>query len=108
MYSLTNNWRYACAFYCKTVVVANTNRNNSLQYASNKLEQYHYYDHSFPLRYKALTRDETEGVVRSNEIFVRIVVRKQANYRARGGEWAQPFSLTELLCVPDILSSTNK
>ena len=68
----------------------------------------YYYDHSFPLRYKALTRDETEGVVRSNEIFVRIVVRKQANYRARGGEWAQPFSLTELLCVPDILSSTNK
>ena len=73
-----------------------------------KLMTFHYYDHSFPLRYKALTRDETEGEVRSNEIFVRIVVRKQADYRARGGEWAQPFSLTELLCVPDILSSTNK
>jgi len=38
----------------------------------------------------------------------KICERIQANYRARGGEWAQPLSLTEYICVPDALSSTNK
>jgi len=32
---------------------------------------------------------------------------KQAHYTARGGEWAIQ-RLTELLCVLDALSSTNK
>lgn len=52
----------------------------------------HLYDHIFPLRYKAQTGNETRVLLRSNKKFVKLCLRKQAHYKARGGEWAQSAS----------------
>ena len=46
----------------------------------------HLYDHSFPLRSKAPKGTKHKYLYRSKSLFVRICLRKQAHYRARGGE----------------------
>ncbi len=47
---------------------------------------FHNYDHSFPLRCKAPKGMKHRFLKRSKSKFVRICLRKQAHYRARGGE----------------------
>ena len=46
----------------------------------------HYYDHTFPLRSKAPKGMKPKYLRRNLSKFVRLYLRKQAHYRARGGE----------------------
>ena len=49
----------------------------------------HCYDHTFPLRSKAQKGTKRGCLCRSTAKSVRMYLRKQTHYRARGGEWVQ-------------------